>query len=436
MDHAALAPLALPPGLRTRSVENVNGLRMHMLEAGFEQPGRPLVLLLHGFPDLAYSWRKTMLPLAQAGYHVIAPDQRGYGRTTGWDGAFDGDVAAFRTHNFALDALALVAALGYRAVDAVVGHDFGSMIAAYCALVRPDMVRSVVLMSLPFDTIPPFPLDVANRPAPPNLADQLAALPRPRKDSMAYFASRDANADMLDPPQGLHDFLRAYFHVKSADWAPNAPHPLPSAAAADLAELPTYYIMDQAETMPQTVAPAMPSPAEIAAQAWLSDAELQVYTAEYRRTGFQGGLNWFRCHGGSIGRTELGLVRRADHRRARQLHLRPRRLGRLPQARRRRADAHPGLHPVRVRPSDRGRGPLGPAGAGGAIQRPAGRGARPPSPGCRPALSGTGPHPPAAHPSTHGAPTQSPAPGLNPSVPISVRIDTPTDRCQQFRITK
>ena len=58
---------------------------MHVLEAGFETKGRPCLLLLHGFPELAFSWRKVMPVLAEAGYHVIAPDQRGYGRTTGWD---------------------------------------------------------------------------------------------------------------------------------------------------------------------------------------------------------------------------------------------------------------------------------------------------------------------------------------------------------------
>jgi len=78
--------LALPPGMRSRLVKNVNGLTMHMLETGFEGENRPCVLLLHGFPELAYSWRKVMLPIASAGFHVVAPDQRGYGRTTGWDG--------------------------------------------------------------------------------------------------------------------------------------------------------------------------------------------------------------------------------------------------------------------------------------------------------------------------------------------------------------
>ncbi|MGI9420870.1 MAG: alpha/beta fold hydrolase, partial [Geminicoccaceae bacterium] len=69
----------LPEGIRSRFVDGVNGLRMHVLEAGFEIRGNPCVLLLHGFPELAYSWRRIMLPIAAAGFHVIAPDQRGYG---------------------------------------------------------------------------------------------------------------------------------------------------------------------------------------------------------------------------------------------------------------------------------------------------------------------------------------------------------------------
>ena len=83
---APASTMPLPPGIRSRFVDNINGLRMHVLEAGFEAKGRPCLLLLHGFPELAYSWRKVMLPLAAAGFHVVAPDQRGYGRTTGWDG--------------------------------------------------------------------------------------------------------------------------------------------------------------------------------------------------------------------------------------------------------------------------------------------------------------------------------------------------------------
>src|SRR3977135_952830 len=108
-----LEPDTLPPGIRSRFVPDINGLRMHVLEAGFEAAGRPLVLLLHGFPEIAYSWRKVMLPLAAAGFHVVAPDQRGYGRTTGWDADYDGDLSPFRLLNAVRDALGLVAELGY-----------------------------------------------------------------------------------------------------------------------------------------------------------------------------------------------------------------------------------------------------------------------------------------------------------------------------------
>jgi pimeloyl-ACP methyl ester carboxylesterase len=86
----------LPEGMTSRFIDGVNGLCMHVLEAGFVEPSRPALLLLHGFPELAWSWRKVMPQLAAAGYRVVAPDQRGYGRTTGWDPAYDGDLGSFR----------------------------------------------------------------------------------------------------------------------------------------------------------------------------------------------------------------------------------------------------------------------------------------------------------------------------------------------------
>src|SRR5580704_10330324 len=144
MPMTELAPLdasVLPSGIRARFVDAVNGLRIHILEAGFETPGRPCVLLLHGFPEIAYSWRRVMGPLAEAGYHVVAPDLRGYGRTTGWSANYDDDLRPFRHLNAVRDALGLVATLGYRETAAVVGHDFGAGVAAWCVLVRPDVFR-------------------------------------------------------------------------------------------------------------------------------------------------------------------------------------------------------------------------------------------------------------------------------------------------------
>ena len=310
MDPNGTSDLMLPPGVRQRTLHGINGLSVRILEAGFDMPGRPAVLLLHGFPELAYSWRKTMRPLAEAGYHVIAPDQRGYGGTTGWDGSFDGDMASFRNAAYARDALGVVSALGYRSVASVVGHDFGSMVAAYCALLRPDVFRSLVMMSFPFDGPPAIPFGTADRPpvaAPPPLDAALAALSPPRRDSMAFFSSRGAEADMLHPPQGLHDFLRAYYHAKSADWPGNHPHPLVNGSAAELATLPRYYIMDRNAGMAAAVAPDMPSPAQVAANRWLPDSELAVYVEAIQRRGLQGSLNWFRCQTGDIGRMELEL---------------------------------------------------------------------------------------------------------------------------------
>lgn len=124
----------LPAGVRARIIDGINGLSMHLLEAGFETEGRPMVLLLHGFPEIAYSWRKVMPALARAGFHVIAPDQRGYGRTTGWDASYDGDLGSFRLLNLVRDMMGLLAALGRKSVTAVVGHDFGASAASWCAL--------------------------------------------------------------------------------------------------------------------------------------------------------------------------------------------------------------------------------------------------------------------------------------------------------------
>jgi pimeloyl-ACP methyl ester carboxylesterase len=308
---ATLDPLGadvLPAGVRGRIVRGINGLDVHVLEAGFETRGRPCVLLLHGFPELSYSWRKVMPVLAEAGYHVVAPDQRGYGRTTGWDPEYDGDLGSFRFLNLVRDALGLVFALGHRSVEAVVGHDFGASVAAWAALVRPDVFRRMAIMSAPFSGAPSIPFDTANAPAtarPPDIHAALAALPRPRKHYQWWYSTREANADMWRAPQGVHAFLRAYFHHKSADWKANRPEPLQGWTAEELARMPTYYIMDLAEGMAQTVAHEMPSPAEIAACRWMSEAEMAVYAAEYGRSGFQGGLQWYRCRTSGLFNAEL-----------------------------------------------------------------------------------------------------------------------------------
>jgi pimeloyl-ACP methyl ester carboxylesterase len=300
-DTSKLPPLPLPTGIRSRYVSNINGLTFHVLEAGFEEKGRPCVLLLHGYPEIAFGWRKVMPLLAAAGFHVLAPDMRGYGRTTGWDDSYDGDVFSFRHANLVRDALGLVAAFGYRSA-AVVGRDAGSPVAAYCALMRPDVFRSVAMMTAPFAGPPELPFDTVDGARPVAGAAQdarslnadLAKLSPPRKHDQEYYTTREANDNMRHAPQGLQAFLRAYYYYKSADWKGNKPFRLQSVTAEELAKMPHYYIMDLNKGMAETVAEVMPSAAEIAACKWLTDSELAVYTAEYERTGFQGGLQGYR----------------------------------------------------------------------------------------------------------------------------------------------
>ena len=135
----------LPAGVSARILPGINGLDIHVLEAGAGK-GRPAILLLHGFPELAYSWRKVLPALAAAGYHAIAPDQRGYGRTTGWSKDYDADLSSFRFLTLLRDSLGVLNALGHRTAEAVVGHDFGAAVASFGAGGKPE---TVFMASLP-----------------------------------------------------------------------------------------------------------------------------------------------------------------------------------------------------------------------------------------------------------------------------------------------
>lgn len=297
---------SLPNGIRSRYIPSVNALTVHILESGYETPNRPAVLLLHGFPELAYSWRKVMLPLASAGYHVIAPDQRGYGRTTGWDDSYDADGDPFRILNMTRDAMALVYALGYKSVAMVVGHDAGAPVASWAALIRPDVFRSITIMSSPFEGPPALAFNTANGAAPPRpaitddeLDAELAKLNPPRKYYQNYQRTRGANDDMLHAPQGLHAFFRGYYYAKSADYPDNKPHPLKARIATEMAQIPNYYVMEKDKGMAATAASFMPSAGYIAKCKWLTEADVEVYATEYARTGFTGALQGYRVRRGS-----------------------------------------------------------------------------------------------------------------------------------------
>jgi pimeloyl-ACP methyl ester carboxylesterase len=158
------------------------------------------------------------------------------------------------------------AALGHRSVAMVVGHDAGAPVASWSALIRPDVFRSVTIMSSPFEGAPSLPFGTANgAPLPrPAVTDDeldaaLAKLNPPRKYYQNYQRTRGANDDMLHAPQGLHAFFRAYYFCKSADYKGNHPHPLKARTAAEMAQIPNYYVMQKDKGMAANVAPFMPS---------------------------------------------------------------------------------------------------------------------------------------------------------------------------------
>ncbi|KAK8176429.1 Alpha/Beta hydrolase protein [Phyllosticta citribraziliensis] len=305
-----LPPLPLPPGITSRIVPNTAAdLDLHILEAGYD-PSRtkPLILLLHGFPELAYSWRKVMLPLSSAGYYVVAPDQRGYGRTTGWDASdfASVDLGQFSMTQLVTDMVVLVSALGFKKVRCVVGHDFGAVSASMCALMRPDIFCSTLLMSHPYKPPAPLPFNVAHAdPDSRQLQDQetivgrdvqgdLAKLSSPKKHYKWYNSTESAAHEWDYPPQGMAKYLRGYYHLKSADWSQNEPRPLREWSAEELAKMPEYYVMPQDKSMPEVVSASMAGEDDKATERWLPEEDLKVYVDEWSRTGFQGGLNWYR----------------------------------------------------------------------------------------------------------------------------------------------
>ncbi|GAB7341515.1 hypothetical protein MBLNU457_7734t1 [Dothideomycetes sp. NU457] len=309
-DSGQAPPLPLPEGIESTYVDCTNscGLSFHILSSGRDESRfKPLVLLTHGYPELAFSWRKLIPSLAAKGYYVVAPDQRGYGRTTGWDTSSweKVDLMQFTMTNLVRDLVCLVYALGYKKVHCIIGHDFGAVSSAMAPLIRPDVFTSCIQMSHPHHAppTPPFATGEAksprstteSNPTPTTIQDSLKQLDPPRKHYKWYNSGPDAADDWNNPPQGLQAFLRGYFHLKSADWAKNDPHPLKEWTAEQLSTMPHYYIMPLDSTMPQAVSASMQGEDADLTKRWLPDDDLSVYVSEWQRTGFQGALNWYRA---------------------------------------------------------------------------------------------------------------------------------------------
>lgn len=240
-----LPPFPELPGVTHRTLR-VAGRAMHVAEAG----EGPLVLLLHGFPELWYSWRHQLTGLAGAGFRAVAPDLRGYGRT---DSPVEADQ--YTIHHLVGDVVALIGALGERRA-VLAGHDWGSQLAWHTALMRPDLVRGVAGASIPYRPRPGLPPLPAMRRA------------MGERFYMLYFQEPGrAEAELgRDVPAGLVRLL--------AGTSGEAPAFDP-AVPADGGFLDLF-------------------PADGRRPDWLTAADLAVYAGEFARTGFTGGLNWYR----------------------------------------------------------------------------------------------------------------------------------------------
>ncbi|MEC7871038.1 MAG: alpha/beta hydrolase [Chloroflexota bacterium] len=286
----------LHPKIRSNVIKNINGLDIHFLESGEKTEKSELIVLLHGFPELSFSWRKILPVLSDNGYHVIAPDQRGFGSTIGSDLSYTSNLANFSQINLATDIYVLVKKLGYDKVRCIVGHDSGVGPASWSSLIRPDVFTSLITMSGPF-TGPPTLIDNSKDDyisETDEIDKDLAQLNIPRKHYQSYYRTESANNDIMNCKQGLKSFIRAYYHYKSADWKNNNPFELSSWNSHELSKMPTYYIMNKDQNMAETVNEHMPSDDEISDCRWLTENEIEVYVKEYSKTTFQGGLNWYR----------------------------------------------------------------------------------------------------------------------------------------------
>ena len=246
------------PAAYTHRFAEVNGIRMHYVEAG----DGPLLILLHGFPLLWYSWRKQIAALAAAGYRVVVPDQRGYGQSSAPANVEDYDV----THLVG-DVVALIAALGETSA-VVVGWDIGTIVASHTALLRPDLVRAVVLVSAPYAFRPPVKPSVIWKSA--------------FQDKVFYqdYFQQVGKADQ-EMERDPHRTMRSALYSLSADVAPGEDWHVffnPGDSVLDNVTDPYTRKIANPRRFPD----------------WLSETALEYYVAQYRASGFNPALNWYR----------------------------------------------------------------------------------------------------------------------------------------------
>lgn len=227
-----------------------NGITVHITEQG----SGPLVLLCHGWPELAYSWRHQMAVLAGAGYHVVAPDMRGYGGSS-----VPHAIDAYAITDLVADMVALVAALG-ETQACIVGHDWGANVAWSAALIRPDLFTAVVAMSVP------------HRPRNP-AAPPLTLLRAMGLENFYWFYFNREGVPEAEFERDIRSAMRKVLVAGSGD--------APAGGGMSLT------VVDGCGFLDHAVDPA-------SLPAWLDEADIEVFTAAFRRNGMRGPFNWYR----------------------------------------------------------------------------------------------------------------------------------------------
>lgn len=238
----------------THRTLETNGIRMHIAEAGTG----PLVVLCHGWPESWYSWRHQLVALAQAGYHAVAPDQRGYGQTDRPEA-----IDQYTLLHLVGDLVGLLDALG-EATAVVAGHDWGAPVAWHAALLRPDRFRAVIGLSVPF--------------RPRSAARPTTVMPQSEKAQFyqLYFQKPgEAEAEFERDPRRT---IRQLLYWGSGD----PPRP------------PRGERTGPAGMVPHGGGFLNPVEAPTPLPGWLQESDLDVFAAQFRQAGFRGGLNWYR----------------------------------------------------------------------------------------------------------------------------------------------
>jgi pimeloyl-ACP methyl ester carboxylesterase len=235
---------------------DTNGIRMHIAEKGTG----PTVLLCHGFPESWYSWRHQIEALAEAGFHVVAPDMRGYGQTDAPEA-----IDQYTAMHLVGDMVGLLDALGEP--DAVIaGHDWGAPVAWYSAMLRPDRFRAVIALSVPFRT--------RGKLRPTTVM--------PQTDDAVFYQLHFQTPGVAEAE--LEQDVRAY--LLGIMWRIAGEYESPAGRADSFAMVPRaggiLALMAQSRGTPHPLPP------------WLTEADLDFLVGEFSRTGLRGGLNWYR----------------------------------------------------------------------------------------------------------------------------------------------